>query len=147
MIVEKTWLIILGMVLIILELLFGVISGFDIALVGLSLVFGGIVHYNTNNWQAGIITAIVVIIIYFIYIRKLARKKLLVATQRIGIDSLIGKTAVVVDSISKKKPGKVLVDGEVWRAMATESFTENEEVLIMAIEGVSLKVSSMSEEK
>jgi membrane protein implicated in regulation of membrane protease activity len=140
---EDLWLSILGLILIITELLFGAISGFDLALVGLSLVIGGFVQYLTGSWQAGVTASIVIIIIYFIFIRKYAKKKLLVATQKIGIDSLLGKVAVVVDSITKNKPGKVLVDGEVWRAQSSKSIAENEEVVIIKIEGVTLEVETV----
>lgn len=140
---ENTSLIVLGIVLIIFELLFGAISGFDIALVGLSLIMGGVVHYATGNWQSGIITAIVVMIVYFVYFRKLARKKLLISTQKIGIDSLVGKSGVVIDTITKTRPGKVLIEGEVWRAVAKEKLEEDKMIMVVNISGVTLEVSKL----
>lgn len=143
---ENTWLIIIGITLIIFELLFGAISGFDIALIGLSLIFGGFVHYFSMSWQYGILVSIVIMLMYFVYFRKIARKKLLVATQKVGIDSLIGKSAVVIDQITAKKPGKVLLDGEVWRAEAKSNFKENMQVEIKNITGVTLQVVKIKKE-
>ena len=140
---ENTWLIILGVSLIIFELLFGAISGFDIALIGLSLIIGGFVHYFSASWQYGIVVSIIVIIGYFVYFRKVVRRKLLVTTQKIGIDSLIGKTAVVIDKITVNKPGKVLLDGEIWRANAKHNVKENVRVEVNKIEGVTLRVSTI----
>jgi len=138
---EKTWLIVFGVVLIIFELLFGAISGFDIALIGLSLIIGGIGHYYTANWQLGIVITILVILVYFVYFRRKMRKKLLVSTQKIGIDSLLGKIGVVVTPISRTQFGKVLVDGEVWRAKSKENLKENQEVVVIKLEGVTLEVT------
>jgi len=138
---ENTWLIVLGIALIIFELLFGAISGFDIALIGLSLIIGGAAHYYSTSWQLGIVIAIVVMLIYFVYFRRGIRKKLLFSTQKIGIDSLLGKIGVVVDPMNKTKVGKVLVDGEVWRAKSKETLHENQEVMVIKLEGVTLEVT------
>jgi len=140
---ENIWLMVLGLILIIFELLFGAISGFDIALIGFSLIMGGLVHYFGASWQLGIVVAIVIILAYFVYFRRVARKKLLITTQKIGIDSLLGKTAVVVEPINRLRAGKVLLDGEIWRAIAGESLKENSEVVVLKIEGVSLKVTKL----
>lgn len=140
---DNTWLIFIGLLLIIFELLFGVISGFDIALIGLSLIVGGFVHYYSQSWQAGIIASIIIILFYFAYFRKFAKRKLLLKTQKIGIDSLLGKTAIVIDPITKHQAGKVLLDGEVWRAVSKQSYKANSEVLVEKIEGVTLIVSNI----
>ncbi len=140
---ENIWLMVLGLVLIIFELLFGAISGFDIALIGLSLIIGGCAQYFGASWQLAIVISIVIILAYFVYFRRLARKKLLITTQKIGIDSLLGKTAIVIDPINRLRPGKVLLDGEVWRAVSKESLKENSEVMVLEIEGVSLKVTKL----
>lgn len=140
---EKTWLIVLGIILIIFELLFGAISGFDIALIGLSLVVGGFIHYYGGSWQFGIVSAIVVILFYFVYFRKFARKKLLLTTQKIGIDALLGKSGTVIDTITKNKAGKVLLDGEVWRAVSQGELKENVEIVVTKISGVTLEVERL----
>lgn len=140
---NNTWLIFLGLLLIVFELLFGVISGFDLALIGLSFVIGGLVHYYSDSWQMGIVTSIVIILAYFAYFRKLAKRKLLLQTQKIGIDSLLGKTAVVVDPIAKHRAGKVLLDGEIWLAVSKNSFKVDTEVIVEKIEGVTLTVTNL----
>jgi len=143
--IERTWLMILGIVLIFLELLMGAASGFDVALVGFSLVAGGLVHFYSRSWEYGVISAIVIIVLYFILFRSSIRKKLLITTQKIGIDSLIGKTAVTTSAISAKKAGSVVVDGEVWRAVSLHAVAENTPVEVISIEGVSLTVVPMEQ--
>ncbi|PJE62856.1 hypothetical protein COU88_02715 [Candidatus Roizmanbacteria bacterium CG10_big_fil_rev_8_21_14_0_10_39_6] len=138
--IERTWLMILGIVLIFLELLMGAASGFDVALVGFSLVVGGVVHFYSGTWEYGVVSAIVIIVLYFVLLRSSIRKKLLITTQKIGIDSLIGKTAIATSSISAKKAGNVVVDGELWRALSSHSIAENTVVEVVSIEGVSLTV-------
>ena len=140
LLIERTWLMILGIVLIFFELLMGAASGFDIALVGFSLVVGGLVHFYSGSWEYGVVAAIVIIVLYFVLLRSSIRKKLLITTQKIGIDSLVGKTAIVTSKISAKKPGNILVDGEIWRAVSSHSIAENSTVEVVSIEGVSLTV-------
>ena len=142
---NNIWLIVLGIILIFFELLFGAVSGFDIALIGLSLIAGGVVHYFTSSWQMGIVITIGVILFYFAYFRKKARKKLLLGTQAIGIDSLLGKSALVIEDISKQKSGQVLLDGEIWRAVSRHSFKKGQEVVVDKIEGVSLTVNKLEQ--
>lgn len=144
---ERAWLIILGIVLIFFELLFGAIAGFDIVFLGLALVIGGVVHYFTLDWQSGVVTAISVIVVYLVFIRRIIRKKLLILTQKIGIDSLLGKKGVVVQTITAKKPGKVIVDGEIWRATAKTTLREDTEVLIFGMEGITLQVEQQENDK
>lgn len=131
---ENTWLVVLGVVLIIFELLFGAITGFDIAFVGLSLVIGGVAHYLSTSWQLGIIITLVVTLIYFVYFRKNLRKKLLLTTQRLGIDTLLGKIGTIINLTSKTKVGKVLVEGEVWQAKSQETLRENQEVMVISLD-------------
>lgn len=138
---ERTWLIVLGIALVLFELLMGAASGFDIALVGVALSAGGVVHFYSYSWEYGIVTAIVIIVLYFVMLRSSIRKKLLVTTQKIGIDSLIGKTAQTVTAISAKKAGQVILDGEVWRSVSSQSIKEAVSVEVLSVEGVSLTVA------
>ncbi len=142
--VEKTWLIVLGAILIFFELLFGALAGFDIAFVGLALVVGGVVHYYSLDWQYAVLAAISVIVIYFSFIKKTMHKKLLLLTQKIGIDSLLGKKGIVVDKITAKKVGKVLIDGEIWQASASTSLPAETEVIVFGLEGSILQVEQIT---
>lgn len=136
----NTWLIFLGLLLIAFELVFGVISGFDLALIGLSFVVGGFIHYYSSSWQMGIIVFVMMLLAYFGYFRKLIKKKLLLQLQKIGIDSLLGKTAVVISPITRQKSGQVLLEGEVWQAIGQYNFKSGTEVLVEALDREILKV-------
>lgn len=144
---NDSWLVLLGLFLIIFELLFGAISGLDLALIGFSLTLGGIAHYFSGSWQSGIIVAVIINLAYFAYFRQFLRRKLLLRIQKIGIDTLLGKTAIVIEPIFANKAGKVLLDGEVYQAIGKGSFKTNVEVVVEKIEGISLLVDRLQRPK
>lgn len=49
-------------------------------------------------------------------------------------------TAVVTEEIKKNEPGEVKVDGKRWTAISNKKIKVGEEVKILEIEGVKLKV-------
>jgi len=84
----------------------------------------------------------VAFIIFVIYaIVKGQRRKL-----SAGIEDMIGKDAVVQTALDPK--GTVLVEGELWTALAEDSKIEaGEEVTINKVEGLKLWVTKKSKEK
>jgi membrane protein implicated in regulation of membrane protease activity len=140
---ENFWLIIIGAILIAFEILFGALTGFDLAFIGVSLVVGGFFVYLGSSWQLGIVVSLIITLIYLVFMRLLVRKRLLIAVQKLGIDCLIGKTAKVISPIKKAKIGKILLDGEVWLAKANSNFSENELVMVSDIGQNLLKISKL----
>jgi len=63
--------------------------------------------------------------------------------QKINIDDIIGKRAIVIERIDAlENTGKVKVNGEVWRAMTSDNSTVEigNYVKILKVEGTLLKV-------
>ncbi len=77
--------------------------------------------------------------------RPLVKKKLAVKREKTNADRVIGKTAIVRESITPDKfSGTVVVSGQVWSAVTSDGSTieEGEEVVIEAIDGVKLVVAN-----
>lgn len=137
---EQAWLVIIGLTIVFFELLFGAITGFDFAALGVALIGGGIAYFFGASWYSAIAVTVAVAAIYFFLIRTRIRKRMLEMTQRIGLSTLVGKQGTVMQSISKKKQGKILVDGEVWNASSNETIPVQSSVTVIAFENNCLVV-------
>ena len=94
-------------------------------------------------WQIPIF--IVSSLILLALTRPLVKKKLAVKGEKTNADRVVGKTAIVRESITPDKfSGTVTVGGQVWSAVSSDGsiIDEGEEVVIEAIEGVKLVVAS-----
>ncbi len=140
--IDPNWLIFYsGLLLIVLELIIGVDTGFDLLLVGVSFIVGALGGFLFGSWIIAFIIAIIISILYLIFGRSYLKQKLHVSTQKTNIDALIGSRAKVIRSIRPDKAGQVKVENEVWRATADESIDEHKLVKIISVEGVTLKVA------
>ena len=57
----------------------------------------------------------------------------------VGVETLVGRTAVVVRQLSPRC--QVKLDGEVWEARGPAGFAPGEEVVVIAVEGLVLDVA------
>lgn len=144
--ITPEWLLIfIGLFAISLELIIGVSTGFDLVVIGVSLLLGGVVGLVFENWQIGLTTSILLATAYILLGRKYLRQSLAIATHTTNIDRLMGKKARVVRAISAKKSGQVELDGEIWRAVSKNPIPLGSEVTVEAIEGVTLNVVESGE--
>ena len=58
----------------------------------------------------------------------------------VGVETLVGRTAVVVRALTPR--GQVKVDGEIWRARSEYHFAPGEEVVVTGVDGLVLDVES-----
>jgi membrane-bound serine protease (ClpP class) len=56
----------------------------------------------------------------------------------VGVETLVGRTAVVVRALTPR--GQVKVDGEVWEARAEYDLLPGDEVVVRAVDGLVLEV-------
>lgn len=133
-------LIILGVVAIIIEVMVGVATGFDLLLIGLIFILSGGLGILTGSFQYALIGVAVLSILYVFVGRRLIKSKLSVATTKTNTEQLVGSTGIVTKKILADKPGQIKVDGEIWRARAKETISEGVEVLIESVSGVTLAV-------
>lgn len=60
-----------------------------------------------------------------------------------NFDRVIGMKGIVTEEINKNSIGEVKVDGKRWSAISDKKIELNKEVLILAIDGVKLKVEEV----
>lgn len=138
------WLLIfLGLAAVLVELFVGVETGFDLVLIGIALVLGGLVGNWWGNWQAGVTVAILLSFAYIFFGRKFVKSRLAIATKSTNIDKLIGRKALVIKDITPDEAGKVKINSEVWRAEGEKKFNQGQRVKVVSIEGVTLKVEKV----
>jgi membrane protein implicated in regulation of membrane protease activity len=137
-------LVIIGVLSVIAELALGVITGFDLALVGGSLAVGGVIGLAARSETIGLISAAVLALAYFLFFRSWLKSKLQVQERASNVDAVVGKTGVVTKRIAPRDCGLVKVGSEEWRAelaQADDSAREmGADVVIVSVEGVTLKV-------
>lgn len=142
---QFTWLFIFGgLVAILLELILGVATGFDLALFGVALIIGGVTGNIFNNIHVSFITAILLNAIYILFGRRILRSKLNVRTKNTNVDDLIEKNGFCVKEISPHQPGQVRVNNEIWRAESATKIKKGDKIQVISIEGVTLKVVKIS---
>lgn len=137
---NNLFLIIFGLVFIIAELLIGVQTGFDLALIGTAVLLGGVVGYIFSSILIGISTAIFLSLLYVFLGRKFIKDKLKFVGQKSNIDTLIDKKGIVTKEIGPHKKGNVKIGDEIWLAEADENLPVNTEINVINVEGVTLKV-------
>jgi len=137
-------LVILGIVCVIAELALGVMTGFDLALVGASLIAGGIVGLVFGSANVGLLSTAVLAFLYFALFRRWLKAKLQVRHQPSNVDAVIGRTGIVTKRIAPQDCGIVKVGSEEWRAELAQqdaaALEPGAEIKVLSIEGVTLKV-------
>lgn len=134
------WVIILGVLLIIIELLLGAITGFELLLVGGIFIIAGIAGAVTNSSFILLLTIAFLSLLYVFLGRSFLKQKLTIATRKTSVDSLLGKTGIVIKRITTKEAGQIKIEGEIWRAVSDKTLDTNTEATVNSISGVTLKV-------
>ena len=132
------WLIWLsvGIVLGILELF---TPGFFLVGVGVSMAIVAIPASLSMALWVQLLVLIISLVLFFLLIRPLVMK-LPSSVKKSGADALEGEKGVVTEDIDPVEGGRVKVRGECWKASSDEKICKGEEVKVIDIEGVTLKV-------
>ncbi len=136
------WLIfvIAGLLLVLLELIVGIDTGLDLVFIGSAFVIGGLVTWPAESWVLTLLITIIICVAYVFLGRKYIHRLTYVKKTKTNIDTISGKTGIVVKNISKNHDGLVKVGNEEWRARAEEDIEQGEEITVTGISGVTLKV-------
>jgi membrane protein implicated in regulation of membrane protease activity len=137
-------MVIIGLILIGLELMAGVQTGFDLVLLGTILFVSGLAGFVGGGIYLSLALATILSAIYIAFGRQFVQSKLIVATKHTNIDKLMGKKGVVIRTITPDTAGMIRVEDEDWRAVSNEVIYEKEKAEVGAVEGVSLKVKKVS---
>lgn len=123
---------------------------FTINLVTIWFAIGALVSFFvslcTENIGLQILVFIVISLITLLFTKKAVNKikdKEMVPT---NLDRVIGQIGIVTENIKPLEPGEVKVDGKKWTAIADKEIDINDEVKILSINGVKLKVEKIKEE-
>lgn len=141
------WSLVIGGVgLVVLEVVLGTVTGFDLALIGVSLVAGGAIGLLAGSTKVGLFSAGAIALIYLAFLRRRIRSKLMSPNKPMNTDSLVGKHALVTERIAPHAPGMVRVGDELWRAAvppdALAAIEPGSTVTVVSIDGVTLGVKA-----
>ena len=136
------YLVAAGIIAMIVELLLGVATGFDLFIIGILLIIAGAVALF-SSFFIGVVTAVVLCLAYVLFGRKVVKQTLSIETKKTNIDRIIGRKALVTKLITPTHPGQVKIEGEIWRAESGTKIENGEEVEIISVTGVTLKVQKI----
>ncbi len=139
------WILIAaGLVMVIVEVILGAATGFDFALIGISMAAGGGVGLYFESAKVGMISAGAVTFLYLAFFRRFIRSKLNEPDRPSNTDALIGRVGIVTARIAENSPGGIKVGDEIWRATLARSAAgpkePGETVTVVSVEGVTLNV-------
>ena len=110
-------------------------------LVSVWFIFGGIISLILAacgvSYVIQIAVFLVVSIALLLGLRKITLKWLTKRTEKTNVDSLIGQTFELIDSITKNKNGSIKINGVVWSATTEDksSIKSGVEVVVTSIRG------------
>ena len=136
------WLIFaaVGLLMVLLELLVGVETGFDLVFLGSAFIIGGLVTWPFNSWILTVIVTSVICVAYVALGRRYVHRLKASGISKTNIDAIIGRKGVVIKDITTVNDGLVKVGNEQWRARAEEEFKEGDEIVVTGVSGVTLIV-------
>jgi len=139
------WLIfvIVGLLLVLLELIVGVETGFDLVFTGSAFILGGLVTWLFHSWLLTVIVTSIICVAYVVLGRRYVHRWTMVSKAKTNIDAIIGRQGIVLKSIAKNVDGLVKVGNEQWRARAGEDIKEGDGIVVTSVSGVTLIVEKI----
>jgi membrane protein implicated in regulation of membrane protease activity len=129
-----------GLLLILLELIIGVETGFDLVFIGSAFVVGGLASWPFHSWLLTVIVTSLICIAYVTVGRRYVRRWTAVSKAKTNIDTIISRQGIVLKSIARNVDGRVRVGSEQWRARAEEDIREGDEIVVTGVSGATLIV-------
>ncbi|WP_419823616.1 NfeD family protein [Anoxybacterium hadale] len=139
---------------VMIAVIFAVIEGLTMGLTTIWFTVGGVAACiialigGPLILQVAVFLIVSVILLYFT--RPLAEKRLKVGHEKNNIEQLIGKTALVMETIKPYHPGQARLNGLVWTAVTeqeSEILEKNELAIVVRVEGVKLVVEKVKGEE
>ena len=136
------WLvfIIVGLLLVLLELIVGVETGFDLVIIGSAFILGGLVAWPFHSWVLPLIVTSLICVIYVVIGRRYVHQWTAVKKVKTNIDAIIGREGIVLKNIARNVDGRVRVGSQRWQARAEEDIKEGDEIVVTGISGSTLIV-------
>ena len=136
------WLvfIIVGLLLVLLELIVGVETGFDLVIIGSAFILGGLVAWPFHPWVLPLIVTSLICVIYVVIGRRYVHRWTAVKKVKTNIDAIIGREGIVLENIARNIDGRVKVGNEQWRARAKPDIKKDNEIVVTDVSGATLIV-------
>jgi len=140
-------IITVGFLLLIAELLIQLDEGFDLVLIGLNLIIGGLIaqlvgpeFMGMPSWILALAISGLLSIAYVLFARQWIRRRLQVKSTRMNADRLVGLSGTLRSPLTSRTVGQVEINGERWRAKSDQDIPMESEVKVTKVEGVTLWV-------
>jgi len=133
-------LVIVGVVFVLLELVIGVETGFDLVFIGSAFILGGLASWPFHSWLLALIITGLICVAYVAIGRRYVHRWTAVSNAKTNIDAIIGREGIVLKNIAKNADGLVKVGNEQWRGRAEEDIKQGEEIVVTSVRGVTLIV-------
>jgi membrane protein implicated in regulation of membrane protease activity len=130
----------IGLVMILLELLMGMFTGFDLVFLGTAFIIGGLISWPFHSWMLGLVITMIICLAYIALGRKYIHRWSAVKKEITNIDRIIGLKGIVLQDISLSNTGLVKVGNEEWRARAETAIEQGAVIRVIGISGVTLSV-------
>ncbi len=140
------WMLIgLGGLMVVAELLMGAVTGFDLALMGISSAAGGAIGLYFASAKVGLFASGALAVLYVVFIRQRLRARMASkGTSLSNVDAILGRSGVVTQKIGVHEAGRVKIGDEEWRATLSPGAGDLREagqtVTVVSAEGVTLTV-------
>lgn len=133
----------IGIILAIAEVILGAATGFELLVIGVIFVLGGLIGSYFGSFTIALITIAILCMVYIVFGRQVLKEKLHIDTKATNIDDVIGKKGTVIKKITPSKPGQIKVGGEIWRASSDKTIEEGQSATVASFSGVTLEVKEV----
>ena len=125
---------------LIIILFLGFIEAITVNLVTIWFVISGIVSLILSYFIIQFSVFVILGILLLITTRSWLNKVFKINKYKTNLDRVIGMRGIVTEKITKNSPGEVKVDGKRWMAVSDKTINVDNDVKILEIDGVKLKV-------
>ncbi|MEI3499190.1 MAG: NfeD family protein [Bacilli bacterium] len=129
---------------LIIILFLGFIEAITVNLVTIWFVISGIVSlilsFFIDDFIIQFSVFVILGILLLITTRSWLNKVFKINKYKTNLDRVIGMRGIVTEKITKNSPGEVKVDGKRWMAVSDKTINVDNDVKILEIDGVKLKV-------
>ena len=129
---------------LIIILFLGFIEAITVNLVTIWFVISGIVSlilsFFIDDFIIQFSVFVILGILLLITTRSWLNKVFKINKHKTNLDRVIGMRGIVTEKITKNSPGEVKVDGKRWMAISDKTINVDNDVKILEIDGVKLKV-------
>src|SRR4030067_504375 len=108
------WLVFvgIGLLMILLELIVGVGTGLDLVFLGSAFILGGLVTWPFSSWILTLIVTSAICVAYVALGRRYVHRWTAARESKTNIDTIVGRTGVVLPNIAKHVDGRGKVGEE-----------------------------------